>query len=111
MPQAVSYIDIGYDRFFKKQIAAPGSTQGDDASLANLYSQGGSTPDNSLLQQIPANNVVGGVMQSNGGNMSIDLNNGIFNYTDGVQTLLSIDPVNGLQINNNQGQSLVSTKA
>jgi len=47
-----------------------------------------------LLPAISANNVQGGVIQSNNGNLQIDLNNGTLNYNDGVQNLLNVGGTN-----------------
>jgi len=64
-----------------------------------------------LLQfGVPANNVVGGVMQSINGNLRIDLNQGQILYNDGVVDLLNVGGQNNaITISNDQSSSILTS--
>jgi hypothetical protein len=65
---------------------------------------------NILLAGTPAESVSGGVMTSQNGNLSIDLNTGQIRYTDGVNTIFNLGGSgNDLTITNNQSNNILNT--
>lgn len=70
---------------------------------------------NQASQQVSADQISGGVLQSDNGNLNIDLNSGTLQYTDGIQTLLNVGGANlqgtqnSLTINDANGQQLLGS--
>lgn len=115
MAGQIDYTQIGYDQFFRKQTQQSAQASSDDNTALQVYENSPSAPsqdysqDPNSLPQIPGNNVVGGILQSTNGNLTIDLNQGILNYNDGVQNLLTMSPTSGVNVNSSTGANLLST--
>lgn len=83
--------------------------------LFDPFSDFSSQTIQSLLQPVSADNVQGGVLQSNNGNLTIDLNNGTLNYSDGAANLFNLGGTNttgtqnSLTAQNAQGQTILSS--
>ena len=87
----------------------------DNSIIYDPFSDTQSQNLNQSSQQISADQIQGGTLTSNNGNLSIDLSQGQINYNDGAQQLLDIGGTNNagtpnsLTITNAQGQNIVSS--
>jgi hypothetical protein len=94
----MSYTMIGFDENFTR-IDSDSQQEQDQEYQAELLSYG-----------IPANNIVGGVMQSQNGNLQIDLNQGAITYNDGTTNLLQVGGQNNsVQIQNANASTILSS--
>ena len=87
----------------------------DNSIIYDPFSDTQSQNLNQSSQQISADQIQGGTLTSNNGNLSIDLSQGQINYNDGAQQLLDIGGTNAqgtpnsLTINSSGGQNIISS--
>lgn len=100
IPQKDDYNPYDYKGFYEwEDYATSGSIQ-------QVTTQDAAT----MFQGIPANNISGGVMQSQNGALTIDLNQGSINYNDGAVNLFNLGgPDNNLTVNNSSNNNILST--
>lgn len=98
----------GYTSPFIEQVSQNGYT-------FDPFSDTTSQTTQSMLQPISGDQIQGGVIQSNNGNLQLDLNNNILTYNDGITNLLNVGgsnsqgTPNSLTINNLAGNPIVSS--
>jgi len=94
-----TYLDTGFDNNFQRG-------RKDIPEIKQITVQDAST----MFQGIPANTIKGGVLQSNDGKLSINLDAGQILYNDGVVDLFNLGGDNSnLTIKNNSNLNLLST--
>lgn len=128
--QPYTYMDAGFNQFFERSpqtflandrlnaMTSPFIQQIDENGyLFSPFSDTTSQTMDAVLQQQPisADNIQGGTLASDNGNLLIDLTNGNVQYNDGAQQLLNIGGVNpqgtpnSLTVNNAQGQQILGS--
>lgn len=125
-----SYTGSGFNMFMERSpqtflandrlnaMTSPFIQQTDENGyLFSPFSDMTSQTMDAVMQQQPisADNIQGGRLTSDNGNLTIDMNQGQISYNDGAQTLFDLGGVNSkgtdnsLSINNSQGVSLLSS--
>ncbi len=126
--QPVTYDQIGFNPFFERSPRTYNASDSmnnlvspfiesvvDNAILYDPFSDTMSQNNTQSSQSISADQVQGGTLTSNNGNLSVDLTSGTITYSDGVQSLLNVGGTNNqgtpnsLTITNSQGQNIVSS--
>lgn len=126
--QPYSYEDSGFNLFFERnprtynandqlnaQISPFIESIVDNAIIYDPFQDTQSQNLNQASQQISADQISGGVLTSNNGNLSMNLNTGELSYSDGAQQLLDVGGINSqgtpnsLTITSSTGNNLVSS--
>lgn len=125
--QSPTYKDLGFTAFLERQPStyiansqlqsyiSPFVAQADESGF--LFSPFTDTSQLTPIQQAPtsANTISGGVLQSQNGNLSIDLTNGEIAFSNGAETSLSIGgqgtdgTPNSITATNSQGDTILSS--
>lgn len=123
-----SYTEAGYNPFFERDPrtynASPKiNSQNspfimsivDNAIIYDPFTDMASQNNNPATQTTSGSAIQGGVLQSDNGNLQIDLTNGTINYSDGITNLLNLGGANAqgtpnsLTVQNSAGSTILSS--
>lgn len=94
----MSYIDEGFDKFFKRK-----QEKGTPSTITHQATD-------VLIDGMSGDKIIGGIIESNNGKLSIDLENGKIIYNDGVVDLVSVGgDDNNLVIKDKDNTTIIST--
>ena len=116
----MTYEDVGFNQFLERSpqtfiandrlnsYTSPFISQvSNNGILFDPFSDFTSQTLNTVMQPVSANNIQGGILQSNNGNLQIDLNNGTLNYSNGATDLFNL----GGQSNTGATDSVTATNS
>lgn len=116
--EPITYLSLGFNEFFNRVPQKSDKNPYDYRGFYEWedYATQGSIPQvtqqdaATMFQGIPGNTISGGLIQSQDGALSINLDQGGITYNDGAVDLLSIGGANkNVNINNSSNSSILSS--